>query len=184
MDSLLPGIAGGTAAMLTISFLLATRRGEAERAGDAHVIRYGPAWRALTLILAPTPIGVGVFAFVVPPKPDEVWIPWVMAGGFLALIAPLVIEVFGVGHRLTDEGIERVTPWSKRVFVRWQDVTSVRLNPVMSWFVVTGREGARVRLSFYLSGIGTFTRMVLENVAPEAYAGNTLTRRQLEMLAS
>jgi hypothetical protein len=183
MDALLPGVVGGTAAVLTISFLLATRRGEAQRAGDAHVVRYGWAWRALTLVLAPTPLGVGVLALVVPPKPDEAWIPWALAGGFLALIVPLVVEVFGVGHRLTDDGIERVTPWSRRVFVKWADVTSVRFNAVASWFVVTGREGERVRLSFYLSGVGTFARLVLEKVAPEAYAGHAITRGQLERLA-
>jgi hypothetical protein len=164
-----------------LAWLLASRQLVAEREGERSVLAYGRAWRIVTgVLLGFPPAGIVTLFVAFPPKPEDRAIPWMMVAGFLALSIPLSIEIFRVAHRIDETGIERVSPWRRRAFVRWAEVRSLRWSQSSKWFVMEGKDGERVRVSSYLSGLGTFAKLSLAHVPREAI--DPETSKQLWML--
>ena len=112
------------------------------------------AFTAVMLVLPP--LGITALAIASKPAPEERWIPVAMVAGFLALMLPLAAEVFRVRHHVTDESILRVTPWSRRARVEWQHIHRVSWNQSMMWLALEAEGGTVVRLSGFVSGLGTF----------------------------
>ncbi len=176
-------LSGGIAVCVVISILgrLLTMRQPVLPSRDGKfTLCYGPVWRGLTWVLVVVPpAGLLALAVLSPPPPEQAWIPYVMAIGFMAFTVPIEIEVFGVSHQVSDEGIERGSPWTRRpVSIPWRDVRAVRWSASMQWFVVESAKGDRIRVSHYLSGLRPFRERVLARVPPTALDAST--RAELE----
>lgn len=175
---------GGAAAFAVLSWLLAARKPVMRSSSEAEfILRYGLAWRAVVWVLLVLPpaglLALGLFAGV--PK-DQIHIPFLMAGGFLALSVPLSIEVFGISHRVGPDGIERGSPWRRaRASLAWKDLRTVRWNEGAKWFVLEAADGTRMRVSPYLDGLAPFRHFLL--TAAPAAAIDEPTRRQIERIA-
>lgn len=61
-------------------------------------------------------------------------------------------EARWVKGRFDHEFITFTTPWTGNKHERWQDLVLVELNGWCSWYVLTFKSGAKVRLSTYLGG--------------------------------
>ena len=170
----------GAAVAAVLSWLLATRQPVLPARDGKFPLRYGAAWRVLTwVLLVLPPVGLLALALLAPAPPEQMWLPFVMAGGFLGLTAPIAIEVFGVSHQVSDTGIERGSPWARRpVSILWQDVRTVQWSASMQWFVVESVHGDRIRISHYLSGLQPFRERVLSRAPATAF--DTSTRAELE----
>lgn len=101
----------------------------------------------------------------------------------VAATGAAAIEVFGVAHRLTSDGIERVTPWRRRVAIRWSDVASVEWTGRAGWFELRSRTGDTVRVYRQLAGIATFAAAALEGLPAGVIDGRPGLRERLEQLA-
>ncbi|HZU96418.1 MAG TPA: hypothetical protein VFF73_07000 [Planctomycetota bacterium] len=175
LGALLVGLVG-----VMVAFLRSRKKPELPPIPGTHILRFGLAVRLLAVVIFILSVGliVGVIAF---PKQQEIpQFAWTIAGGFVVAAVIMVIEVFGVSHRLSDEGIESASAWTEqRTVVRWKDVASIRYNATTGWYVITSRTGATVRLNGLLSGLRTFSRFVHERVEPSAYA-DASTQKMLE----
>ena len=77
-------------------------------------------------------------------------------------------EYFGVRGDFDSNSIEFNTPWTGRKTERWEDLESLRLNAMASWYVLTFKSGKKIRLSTYLSGHGDVVEL-LESKGFKAY---------------
>lgn len=160
VDSLMPGVAGAVGAMLVMAWLLARRRGEAGTVGDRRVVEYGGAWRGLVTVLCLAPAVVLILAAAVPPKPEEAWIPWVLAGAFAALAAPLALETFAKRVLVDAAGVESRSPWTGRRAFAWPELAAVEYNAAMQWYVLRSRGGVVIRVNVYMSGLSTLAEKI------------------------
>jgi hypothetical protein len=142
-------------------------RGEA-RAGKV-VLRYGPTFRRACVGLLVVPIvGIAALAVAFPPStPTDVKAVLGMFALFTVLGVPLVVEALGVEITLDARGIARRSPWSRDVFVPWEQVRRVVWSESARWWVVEAEGGARVRLHEFLSGLDDFKALVIKH-APDA----------------
>lgn len=106
---------------------------------------------------------------------------------FLALVvvalAAAAVDVFGTAHRLRGDGIERGSPWSRRVLIRWAEVSSLQWVERTGWFEVRSRRGDAIRVYQQLGGMASFARAVLDGVPAEVIDARPGLRHRLEQLA-
>ncbi len=130
------------------------------------VLEYGLGAKALAVTLGafPLPIVVGAVLTDFSSFQAETHTWFVIVGFFFLFSLPFTIELFGVHHGLTDRGIRKGSPWSKRFFVQWDEVSSVKYSSLYEGYVVRTSKGT-IRLSSYLPGIGEFrTRMAQHEI--------------------
>jgi hypothetical protein len=121
------------------------------------ILEYGGGAKALAIVLGafPLPIVLGAVLtdFSTFEAEARAWL--VVVGLFFLFSLPFTIELFGVSHRLTNEGIRKGSPWSRKFFVRWEEFSSVKYSGVYEGYVVRTGKGT-IRLSSYLRGIAEF----------------------------
>lgn len=121
------------------------------------VLEYGGGAKALALTLGafPLPIVLGAVLTDYNTFRAEAGTWLVIVAFFLLFSLPFTIELFGVSHRLTEHGIRKCSPWSKKFFAGWEELSSVKYSGVYEGYVVRTPKGT-IRLSSYLRGIGEF----------------------------
>jgi len=108
-------------------------------------------------------------AITEPPQASDAPIFLGIVAGVVVLLVPLAMETHGVAHRLSTQGIERVSPWTPPLTILWTDVRSVRYEPSAAWYVVDSRRG-KIRLSFLLNGLDAFRSALEANVPRDRWA--------------
>ncbi|MGE0433014.1 MAG: hypothetical protein AB7K09_05740 [Planctomycetota bacterium] len=168
-----------------IAWLANAARKPALRDGDDYVLRYPLGYRVLAWILLIVPcLGAVLLAiFLEPGQPGEEWAPWIMLVVVLVLMSPLVLETRAAAPRVNRNGLLHVGAWTRSRFIAWDDMRSIRFGPVMQWTVFTGRDGSRIRVSMYLTGMSTLALYALHYVAPDVLADDR-TEEYLENLAA
>lgn len=78
---------------------------------------------------------------------------------------PYVMTVHGVSYRVTDDGLEKRSPWSKNFTARWPDVTRVSYNQTLNQFVVDTTAGP-ARVGGFLNGLGDLRAALERHVPP------------------
>ncbi len=76
---------------------------------------------------------------------------------------PVLMELWGVAHRISKEGIQKGSPWSKDFFLRWGDIRSITYSGLPEWLVIDS-SGGTIRISIYLNGLGDLALAIQENV--------------------
>jgi hypothetical protein len=159
------------AVISVLVYLIRARRerGRPNMSGDV-VLEYGRVMKAFPAVMVLLwAILLGSIAFVEPPQASDAGPILGIVALVTALLLPLTIEVRGVGHRLSSQGIERVSPWSSPATIPWRDVRSVTYDPLSYWFVVDSPRG-KVRLSRLLDGLADFQHALEANVPRERWA--------------
>jgi hypothetical protein len=110
---------------------------------------------ALVAILGMT-LFLTIMAFVSPPKEDEVWIVFVVVGGFVVLGLPLIWESMRFGLIVVPEGLDCRSPWRGARFLTWDEVEAVRFGGVGSWFIVRAKDRWKFRVPLLVPGLSRF----------------------------
>lgn len=165
MSAIVSGIIGGVVATLVTAYIAKT----AGRAAAPGHLKYGGFMWGLA---------IACFAFALLPVVSS-WLYghdkdfWAKVGLFIGFgfgAAYCFGEAGWVKGNFDHEFITFTTPWSGKKHERWQDLVSVELNGWCSWYVLTFKSGAKVRLSTYLSGHVAALDMVAAQ-APKVEAG-------------
>lgn len=80
------------------------------------------------------------------------------------------IEAFGSDCWVSASEIKRLSPWSRKVCARWNEVQSVSYDRRLKSYMVRTNKGT-VRVRAVLQGIGFFLQIVSEKVALEKRSG-------------
>jgi len=99
---------------------------------------------------------------------------------FLAAVVATAFEVFGVAHRMTPDGLERVAPWRPRVTIRWSEVTAFAWSGPTRSYDLRARGGERIRVYEGLTGIAAFARAALAGAPAEVLDAQPGLRQRLE----
>jgi len=83
---------------------------------------------------------------------------------FAALGLPLVSDYYLGRHELFADGMVYGGMFGKRGRFVWSQVTRIRYNAGLKWFVLDLHSGARVRISVVLRGLPEFAAAVLAHV--------------------
>lgn len=150
--------------------------------GGGIVMQFGTATRIVILLLLAAAV-VGFLLLTLRDRAGGAEVPRVLLGAVILALVASAVDVFGVAHRLRPDGIERVTPWSRRAVIRWAEVTSVEWVERTRWFELRARSGERVRVPERLSGVAAFARAVLEGVPAQVLDAGPGLRARLEQLA-
>lgn len=85
--------------------------------------------------------------------------------------------------RVDGQGVERLGVLT-RVSLAWADVERITYNPTSRWFVLLGRNGARIWVGESFEGVGDFAEAALRELPPAAFAKDPYVREELEELAA
>ncbi|MCC7385365.1 MAG: PH domain-containing protein [Deltaproteobacteria bacterium] len=151
-SSILSAAVAAAVVPLVLTWLLKSQGAAAVQADGTIVLSYSKAWRAFVYFFALIPPVIAGLALLYPPKPEELWIPPVMALGFAALIAPLGWEVFRFRLEVRPDGLCSSSPWKGTRTVAWPDVESLTFNASMQWYVINCKDGTKLRVSAYATG--------------------------------
>ena len=142
------------AVVLVLAYLMRRQKREARTEGSDFVLEYGARFRALAIAVGAVWTALFVFLFIEsPPKADDVPAMLLLIALATGTVVPYVVTVYGVSYRLTDDGFEKRSPWSKNFTVRWSEVRRVSFNQTLNQFVIDTTAG-RARVGGYVNGLG------------------------------
>jgi hypothetical protein len=155
------------AAVVVLHVLMGRRRAEARRGRDGElIVEYGPAWRAVAILVAA--IWTGLFVFLAisdPPKPDDMPAVFGLIAIATATVAPFAMTVYGASVH-SDRGLRKRSPWSKNFDVAWAGVR--RVSSDKRWNrIVFETDAGTIRVSNYMNGIADLTAALQQHVPVE-----------------
>jgi hypothetical protein len=80
-----------------------------------------------------------------------------------------LLETLLVRVSVSGWGIVATSPWRGERRLAWHQIEQITFSPSMMWFVVTGNDGTRVRISKLLNGVPFLGGMVREKLDRVAY---------------
>jgi hypothetical protein len=151
------------------------------RGAGGVVLHHGRIPRAIAVL---TVLGaLGGMALAAGEGGEDPTAPLAVLGAILLTGLLLVVESFGVAHRLRPDGIERVTPWRRRIFLPWAQVASLDWAQSSRSFELRSAGGEVLRIGEQLVGLAAFAREALANLPPAAFDGRPEVRDRLQRLA-
>lgn len=101
-------------------------------------------------------------------------------GLFVILVWPMFIEGTFTWYVVSDKGISKHSAWSRKLFLRWDEIESIEFTAINDWFAIKGSRGT-VRLHSYLVGLPQYAKSVIEHVPEERWSS---VKEHVEQLAS
>lgn len=150
--------------------------------GGGIVLQFGQPARWLTVVLL-VAAASGFLVLTLRGRGGEWAVPRIALAVVTLALVGATVDVFQVAHRLRPDGIERVTPWSRRAVIRWAEVASIEWVERGRWFELRARSGERIRVPDQLRHVDAFARAVLEGVPAAALDARPGLRQRLEQLA-
>jgi len=133
--------------------------------------------KGLTVGLSIAGIGMMAGLFLQELSTDGEFAGVVVALGALGgLLVVLFVETFGVLHRFDADGLQKGSPWSRRIYLPWRDVESIHYSAALRWYVIRGLSGT-IRVSEFLDGIEDFERVARDRVPPNRWRGGMARMR-------
>ena len=77
-------------------------------------------------------------------------------GFFTGLTVALLLEFYLVRIEFDDYSIYTRSPWRPQRRIPWYEVMSYSFSVASQWYVFRTRSMGAIRLSVYLSGLGSF----------------------------
>lgn len=147
MSSVISGLIGGAIAVALTTYI-AKKVGKSGQPGQ---LRFGPFMWVLAvacLALALLPIVITLHSG----HDKELWAKVALFAGFGAGAIYCFGEAAFVRGSFDGQGIRFSTPWTGKKQEKWRDLASIEFNDWCSWYTLTFKSGAKIRLSRYLSG--------------------------------
>jgi hypothetical protein len=172
------GLATGIAIVITFAAIallgwLVGGGARQDTGSGVTVLRYGTLFRGLGVLAAVViPVVICVILIVTlltgATRPESTPIALGLAGFFLLLGLPLILEGFRKQAILDESGIT-VRSWLGRLtHVGWQEVEEVSNRVTRGFFLVRG-AGKKVKLGHYLEGLDCFAEECRRRLAPGVY---------------
>ena len=141
---------------------------------DRHLLRHPASTLILGIVGAVLFFGAAIVSNTVGKNSTStIWTTLTFVG--LGCASSLAIaDYFRARHRVSDSGIDFGRMLGERGRLRWADLRRVHHASFMKWFVLEGRSGTKVRVSFMLLGLPEFARLVLQHVPREVIEPDTL----------
>lgn len=147
ITSVVTGLIGGAIAVVLTAYI-AKRVGSSGQPGQ---LRFGPFMWGL---------GVAAVAFAIFPiaitllagHDRDFWAKVLIFVGSSIGGIYCFLEAALVRGSFNEEGIRFVTPWTGEKQEKWSDLVSVELNEGCNWYILTFKNGVKIRLSRYLNG--------------------------------
>lgn len=153
------GMASGVIGGMIAAVLLAYFSRRAAFAGAPGQLRFGWAMRGLGALCALATLGLAYIMSFTDHRGQYVSLSILIAICALFTVYTLG-ETYGTKGTFDSAGIAFRSPWAGLRTQQWSDLVGVRLRPSMSWWVLTFRDGSKIRLSTWLEGHGA----VLEHI--------------------
>jgi hypothetical protein len=164
MLALLAGIIGAVVTGLLRVVLQRTVRPSARQNGSRHILEYGVPMRSLGVAML---ILGGVFLYAASrSSPDQRLFAWLVCGALAASGLYVFLEVFLVRVEFDESFIYPFSPWRGGRQIPWSDVVSCGFSNVNQWLVIRTRNHGTLRVSIFLSGIGS----IVERLHQTAHA--------------
>jgi len=148
------GILGAIITSLLMVVLLRTVRPTARQQGSRHILAYGTAMRGVGIAML---LLSGLFLYAASRSSlDQRHMAWIVYGMLATCGLYVFVEMFFVRIEFDESFIYPFSPWRGRRRIPWSDVVSCGYSNVNRWHVVRTRSHGTLRVSIYLSGIGSF----------------------------
>ncbi len=157
---------------LALMLKAAAHHGQPTGGDRVLVLRHNSLFRWLALLAALVlPVGLTALLRFYPPTRPEV--PYLVAAYIvLGLVTlPLVWESSRYYLRVTPTGLECRSPWRGVRTLAWDDVESVVWSAVNAWFEFVGRDGDRIRVHAFVTGLNDLLQAAEAEVLPMALKG-------------
>lgn len=160
-----------TALSIGLLVWLARRPARIDPFDDTRVLAYPWAVRVVGWLGLLMAVGVCILAFGVEGVANarQAVIVVLFTLGFGSMGACLILDSTYTRVLLSDRSITALVPWRNPRTIAWEDVVRVRYSGAGSWFVIEGREGEKIRVSAFLTGIGTFAREIRARLPCSVY---------------
>lgn len=148
----------------------------------SYILDYGSGmtWFALVSAFIFMLIGLIASLFGVN-KPGEVSIETAITYMLVFMTTwPIFLEGTFSYYVINTQGIGKHSIWSRRLFIHWGEIESIRFNCLNQWFLVKGGKGA-IRLHVYLDNLYIFANNVISFVPEERWLP---VKELIESLAS
>lgn len=161
MSAIASGLLGGAIAVALTTYLA----GKVGRAGPPGQLRFGAFMWGLgvaCILFSLFPVAATVLAG----HDKDFWAKVLLFVGFAVGGIYCLMEAALVRGTFDDEGIRFKTPWTGEKTGKWRDLASVEFNASCSWYTLTFRSGAKIRLSSYLRGHASALDAAASNTPP------------------
>jgi hypothetical protein len=146
MSAIVSGLIGGAIAVAVTAYI-SGRVGKSSVPGSLRFGGFMWAVGIACLALALLPIIMTVLG-----NNKEFWAKVGLFVGFGTGAVYCFGEVAFVHGEYDADGISFSTPWTGKKREKWSDLAAVELNSWFSWYTLTLKSGAKIRLSRYLGG--------------------------------
>jgi hypothetical protein len=164
MSGVIGGLVAG-AAMLLFRMAARNARASFDGASGTHVGRYPLIARAFTWLLMLVPVGLWIALLKVTPA-DQLVVGSCVCSVLTIVALSLLLEFNFARVTWSESGLVFHSPWTKVKKIEWRDITQVHFSVAANWLVISGREGARIRISSLLGGLRDLFQTLHANAAP------------------
>jgi hypothetical protein len=138
----------------------------------ATVLHYSWVLRGLGLVAAFfMPLLIAVLLFVIPIRnPTDPLIAAGLAGFFILLGFPLLLETMCVRVDVSEESIRKTSPWHRRRELFWDEIEEVKYSQALSAFVFIGPRRRKIRVPLLIAGVRELAEAVRRHLDRDRYA--------------
>jgi len=86
---------------------------------------------------------------------------------FTASSLYLLAEVLFTKGRFDEEGIYFQSIWGGKREKKWKDLISIDSNDTLSWYILTFKDGEKIRISYFLGGAGDMIDFLIDEEREE-----------------
>jgi hypothetical protein len=161
-----PGaIIGFMVGLLLLASLLRGVKLQAPKRGERHVLQYGRAMRITGVVGLAFWGAVAILAFNSPESKRNWSIFTTVLLGVAAVY--LWLETFFVRIEFDSDFIYKFSPWRTPKQIPWTEVVDCQFAHTMTSYVIRTRNHETIRVSAYMSGIGSFLEKLQQIVDVE-----------------
>lgn len=155
------GIIGAAVTSLLMVILRRTALPVARRSGSRYVLEYGLPMRSVGLAMLAF---AGVFLRAAArSSSDQRFLAWSVCGVLAAGCLYVFLEVFFVRVEFDEAFVHSFSPWRRGRRIPWSDIVSCSFSGVNQWHVIRTRAHGILRVSAFLSGVGSFLKKLNES---------------------
>jgi hypothetical protein len=148
------GITGGIISLAILYFLARNAEFEASVRGERYIVKYDRWVRLLGWIFLF--IGIGTIYGASLSSQKDLILACVVGTLFGCGTSVLWIEFNFIRIEFDKDYVYTFSPWRKNRKIIWEDIYEYSYSDINKWHILKTRKDGNIRLSIFLSGLGTF----------------------------